>query len=430
MSAKNIAKNTLLVVLVLLLAVLAAANWLIGLNFRQLPADNALRSLYDKLQGGAAGYELRSSGIAAAEPSQLALRVNGGLYGVQYSTAGTDTGLKAMRGIWAKALSGGKLEEASETELSSAIVDGGCAVLRYHGYAPLSVIAGWLGGEWDEGLEVGTLVYSNKRGKVFMRAKDGSLYASDAKVGKAILNEAAEAFRGQPCRFALMDYGVYPETLLFENESLTLPVLSTSPPVFFDPQSGADLEALIGAFGFAPYARSYSEQGGQARVFVNGRSTLRVTAAGLVQYSSSGGGNVKAYDEGEADNAEALAAQLDCARLALESALTAGGTGTRFSLYGAEQEGRRTTLVFLQTYGGTPVIGNEDFATFEFSGGSLVSAEVRLQRFKAENFQHTVMPSEQAAAAAAGEGVKAKELIVAYREREGRYIPERYYIVA
>ncbi len=427
MAAKNIAKNTLLVVLVLLLGVLAAANWLFGLNFLQLPADNILRRLYDNLQGGAAGYEIRSSGIAAAEPAQIALRANGEFYGVQYSVAGTDAGLKAVRGIWTKVLTGGELEEASETELSSAIRDGGCAVLRYHGSVPLSVIAGWLGGGWDEDIEVCTLVYSDKRGRVFMRTRDGSLYASDAKAGKAVLNEAAELFRGAPCGFALMDYGVYPETLLFENESLALPVLSASPPDFFDTQKGADLETLIGAFGFAPYAKSYSEQGGQARVFVNGRSTLRVTSGGLVQYSSSGGdGNVKAYDEGETDHTEALAAQIDCARLALESTLRAAGTDTRFSLYGVGRENRHVTLVFMQTHGGVPVIDNEDFATFEFSGGSLVSAVIRLRRFKTENFEHTVMPSEQAAAGADG---KAKEMIVAYKEQDSRYIPERYYFL-
>ncbi len=428
MAAKNIAKNTVLVILALLLVVLAAANWFTGLNLSQLPVDNVLRRVYDRLQGGAAGYELRSSGVAAAEPSQIALRVDGELYGVQYNITEIDAGLKAMRHLWAKVLSGSELEEASDTELASAIEDGDCAVLRYHGSAPLGIIAGWLGGEYDEELQVSTLVYSDKRGQVFFRAKDGSLYASGARVADALMDDAAEEFRGMPCEFALMNYGVYPETLLFDNESVTFPELRASSPDFFDPGSGAGLETLLGAFGYAPYVRSYSEQGGQARVFVSGRSTLRVSATGLVEYASSGGDStVQAYDEGEADSREALAAQLDCARLVLDAALRAGETDTRFSLYAVEKEGRRVKLVFLQMYGGVPVLEDEDFATFDFSGGALASAVIRLRRFGAENFQHTVMPAKQAAAGSDG---SVKELIIAYKEREGRYTAERYYFVS
>ena len=82
-SVKNTAKNISLVTLVLLLAVLCAANWLIGMNIAQMPADNLLRRVYDQLFGGAVGYELRSSGVAAAEPSELALTVDGQPYGVE-----------------------------------------------------------------------------------------------------------------------------------------------------------------------------------------------------------------------------------------------------------------------------------------------------------------------------------------------------------
>ena len=82
-SAKNTAKNISLIVLVVMLGVLCAANWLAGMNIAQMPADNLLRRAYDHLFGGAVGYELRSSGVSAAEPAQLALTVDGQLYGVQ-----------------------------------------------------------------------------------------------------------------------------------------------------------------------------------------------------------------------------------------------------------------------------------------------------------------------------------------------------------
>lgn len=83
-SVKNTAKNVSLIVLVVLLLSLCAANWLTGLNIAQMPADNWLRRAHDHLFGGAVGYELRSSGVAAADPAQIALTVDGQLSGVQY----------------------------------------------------------------------------------------------------------------------------------------------------------------------------------------------------------------------------------------------------------------------------------------------------------------------------------------------------------
>ena len=97
-SAKNTAKNISLIVLVVMLGVLCAANWLAGMNIAQMPADNLLRRAYDHLFGGAVGYELRSSGVSAAEPAQLALTVDGQLYGVQYNMTDIDAGLAVRSG--------------------------------------------------------------------------------------------------------------------------------------------------------------------------------------------------------------------------------------------------------------------------------------------------------------------------------------------
>ena len=54
-SVKNTAKNVSLIVLVLLLGILCAANWLAGMNIDQMPADNLLRRAYDHVFGGAVG---------------------------------------------------------------------------------------------------------------------------------------------------------------------------------------------------------------------------------------------------------------------------------------------------------------------------------------------------------------------------------------
>ena len=428
-SVKNTAKNISLVTLVLLLAVLCAANWLIGMNIAQMPADNLLRRVYDQLFGGAVGYELRSSGVAAAEPSQLALTVDGQLYGVQYNLTDVEAGLAAVQSVWSQALSGGALEEAGEEELEAALLSGDCALLRYHGSIPLSVIAGWMGGSWENGGSLGaeTLVYSADAGRLFVHASDGSLYAASAQAGENTLAAAQESFRGLLCAFAGGDYAVYPETLLFDSERLSLPLLEEGAVDLFGTQGSAGLEGLLQAFGFTAYTDFYTEQNGEIRVFVDNSSTLRVGAGGLLQYASAGGdSSVRAYEEGEVRGQSALEAQLDCARLILDEALRAGETDTHAALYAVQQDGEETTLVFMHLYGGVPVLGDSDFATFRFAdNGTLTSATIRLQRFVASETRRTVLPARQAAASAMAE---ERSMMVAYRAEDGTYIPARFYL--
>lgn len=428
-SVRNTAKNVLLLVLAALLVVLCAANWLTGLNAAQMPSDSLLRRAHDHLFGGAVGYELRSSGVAAAEPAQVALTVDGQLYGVQYDVTEMDAAVAAVRGLWAQVLAGGELEAAEPAELDAALAAGDCAVLRYHGAIPLGAVAGWMGGSWrgDGPADAETLVYAADAGRLFVRAPDGALYAADAKADRSVLESAQQAFRGQPCRFSGDEYAVYPETLLFEHEALQLPLLETVPIDLFSLQGGTGLEGLLEAFGFTAYADFYTEQEERVRVFVDNVSTLRVDAGGLLQYAATAENTtVRAYDEGEVSGQAALDAQLDCARLILDAALRTGETDTQASLYAAAQSEGRTVLVFLQMYGGVPVLGETDFATFTFEDGALVSAAIRLQRFAAADSARTVLPATQAAAGAQGEPCG---LMVAYRVREdGSYAPARFYL--
>ena len=188
-SAKNTAKNISLLVLCGLMGVLCAVNWLMGLNIAQMPADSALRRLHDRFVGGAVGYEIRSSGVSAADPAQMALTVDGKLYGVQYNLTDIDAGITATRSLWSQALTGEGLRTADESELCTALRSGSCALLRYHGAIPMQSIAGWLGGSWKDNarLQVETLVYAAGVQRLFVRMADGRLYAADAAVSQNAL---------------------------------------------------------------------------------------------------------------------------------------------------------------------------------------------------------------------------------------------------
>ena len=427
-SAKNTAKNLSLIALAVMMAVLCAINWLASLNIAQMPADSVLRRLHDRILGGAVGYEIRSSGVAAADPAQMALSVDGKLYGVQYNLTDIDAGITATRTLWSQALSGRRPEPAEEEELLTALRAGSCALLRYHGAIPMQSIAGWLGGTRQniDGLQVETLVYAAGVQRLFVRTSDGTLYAADAGVTQNALEEAQRNFRGLPCAFAEDAYAVYPETLLFDGEALSLPILTAAKMNLFAAQSGSGLEDLLGAFGYTAYTDFYNEQEGQVRVFLDDTSTLRLSASGLVQYAAAAGSaTVYAYEDGEIIGAAALDAQMDCARLILDAAQRAGDTDTHASLYAVEQNGSETTLIFLQMYGGVPVLGENDFATFTFEGSALRTATIRLQKFENAGEKQTVMPARQAAAGASG---AACGMMAAYRLEDGRYVPSRFYL--
>ena len=354
--------------------------------------------------------------------------MDGQLYGVQYNMTDIDAGLAAVRAVWTQALSDGTLSESSGQELLSALSAGDCAVLRYHGAIPLSVVAGWMGGSWKDDGErtVETLVYAAGAERLFARASDGALYSAPARVDSSTMASAQQAFRGLPCKFSGDAYAVYPETLLFEGETLTLPLLEERAIDLFAAQSGAGLEGLLAAFGFTAYTDFYSETNEQARVFVDNASTLRVNASGLLQYASAGtDSTVHAYEAGEVSGQSALDAQLDCARQILDEALRAGETNTHASLYAVQQSGEQTTLVFMQLYGGVPILGESDFATFRFTDGALSSATIRLQRFTPQEARRTVLPARQAAAGASG---TERSMMVAYREQEDGYVPARFYL--
>ena len=183
---------------------------------------------------------------------------------------------------------------------------------------------------------------------------------------------------------------------------------------------------MLGAFGFSAYTDFYSEQNDTVRVFVDDASTLRLAKTGLMQYATAGDqSTVTAFESGEVTGSAALDAQIDCARVILDTVLRAGETDTHASLYAVNETEHRTTLVFLQLYSGVPVLGSTDFAAFEFEGGVLRAATVNLQRFAATGENRIVLPAKQAAASAsAGE----RSMMAAYREENGVYAPSRFYL--
>lgn len=418
-------KDLSIVFLIVSMLLLAAANWLVDIGSSQLSSNGFIRKIQGLGFGGATGYELRSSGIVAAEPAQVALGVDGEL--IAANDAELDVAMEILRQVWAGVLSDKlSFEQVEEQVLINAIGKNDAAVVHYYGSIPVSVIADWMGSKCNSDFSAQTLVYVADEQVLFVRTGVGIVYQAKIKLDKNIFKTAQEEWRGVAASFAMEKYSVYPETILPEREGTSYYILKPKTPNLLHTESDTSLQALLAAFEYSPYVQPYAEQNGAVNVFVENVSTLRIHTDGLITYSTAGNnGTVTAFAEGKASGRDALAAQVDCARGVLEATLRAVGAQTYASLCATKTEGNKTTLTFLQTYDGIPVLFEQDFATFVFENGNLLSAQIHIQLFEKNAEKAMIMPAKQAAASA---NELQGGLIVAYKLKEGQYVPERYFL--
>ncbi len=199
-------------------------------------------------------------------------------------------------------------------------------------------------------------------------------------------------------------------------------------PGFLEGQGGSDLTALLEAFSYDPYVRTYQEDQGKTRVFVENYSTLHVSANGEVSFRTSAmEGALEAYSAAEVEKEDVLRLQTDFAYQLLRRVQGSMSDTSKAMLFDvAEGESGVRVLSFLQVAGGIPVqVGEMPFAWFEFREGRMIGAEFHLRAFESAGEQTPLLPSRQAAAAAPAEGLRP---MIAYtRAADGKFTAQRYY---
>lgn len=433
-SLKNTIKNITLVVLVLLLGVLTVLAWDVGLlgGGVQLGAQ-PLEWLQSRLPMGDGGYVQRAGETPAASPVRIAMTTEDGqMIGAAYQEAQTSALLEPVRPLWADAIvQAGAFVQADEQSLKTAL-EGDTMLLEYAGRIPISLLAGWFGGETKEGMEpcAGTLVLTAD-GALFVRdPKDGVIYLAQTTVDAAQWASVRTSVAASPCSYAAQQPGahfekLYPETLLMQ-DSAAYEIHTARAPDFWATDTEESLQRLLEAFQYDVNLQSFSEEEGDTQVFVDSYSSLRVSTDGTVRFKATSVSNgIRAYQAGEAEGVNAVAAQVDRAQKLLVSALRAVGSKTQPTLLSmsADAQTGNTTLVFSQTLGGVPIIDSE-LARLEFSGSMLTSAELHLSVFEPTGESLYVLPAAQVAAASAA---GRKSYVVAYQSaQDGRLLPGAY----
>lgn len=428
---KNRIKNAILLVLFIGLIVLTGVTWLSGLNLESIPEGTLLHRVYQRITYGVSGFELRTGSDAAAEPTRIAVSTADGLVGAQYQTASVSMLYTVLREPMGAAIDcAGAFAACTEEDFAQALA-GEVLYFGYEGQLPLTLLSGWMGSGRSEELQKTDLLLLTGKGKLFIHGENGYQWAETKGSPDAWAHLMQELSAGA-CSFAAQEgekfSQVRPDTLLFEQESESAERLTMRVPGFLEGQGGSDLTALLEAFSYDPYVRTYQEDQGKTRVFVENYSTLHVSVDGEVSFHTSAmEGALEAYSAAEVEKKDVLRLQTDFAYQLLRQVQGSMSDTSKAMLFDVtEGESGVRVLSFLQTAGGIPVqVGETPFAWFEFREGRMIGAELHLRVFESAGEQSPLLPSRQAAAAAPAEGLRP---MLAYtRAADGKFTAQRYY---
>ncbi len=428
---KNRIKNAILLVLFIGLIVLTSVTWLSGLNLESIPEGTLLHRVYQRITYGVSGFELRTGSDAAAEPTRIAVSTADGLVGAQYQTASVSMLYTVLREPMGAAIDcAGAFAACTEEDFAQALA-GEVLYFGYEGQLPLTLLSGWMGSGRSEELQKTDLLLLTGKGKLFIHGENGYQWAETKGSPDAWAHLMQELAAGA-CSFAAQEgekfAQVRPDTLLFEQESESAERLTMRVPGFLEGQGGSDLTALLEAFSYDPYVRTYQEDQGKTRVFVENYSTLHVSVDGEVSFHTSAmEGALEAYSAAEVEKEDVLRLQTDFAYQLLRQVQGSMSDTSKAMLFDVtEGESGVRVLSFLQTAGGIPVqVGETPFAWFEFREGRMIGAELHLRVFESAGEQSPLLPSRQAAAAAPAEGLRP---MLAYtRAADGKFTAQRYY---
>ena len=428
---KNRIKNAILLVLFIGLIVLTGVTWLSGLNLESIPEGTLLHRVYQRITYGVSGFELRTGSDAAAEPTRIAVSTADGLVGAQYQTASVSMLYTVLREPMGAAIDcAGAFAACTEEDFTQALA-GEVLYFGYEGQLPLTLLSGWMGSGRSEELQKTDLLLLTGKGKLFIHGENGYQWAETKGSPDAWAHLMQELSAGA-CSFAAQEgekfAQIRPDTLLFEQESESAERLTMRVPGFLEGQGGSDLTALLEAFSYDPYVRTYQEDQGKTRVFVENYSTLHVSADGEVSFHTSAmEGALEAYSAAEVEKEDVLRLQTDFAYRLLRQVQGSMSDTSKAMLFDVtEGESGVRVLSFLQTAGGIPVqVGETPFAWFEFREGRMIGAELHLRVFESAGERSPLLPSRQAAAAAPAEGLRP---MLAYtRAADGKFTAQRYY---
>ncbi len=431
---RNFIKNIVLLVLFAGMLALSFATWLSDLDMDSMPSDSLAARIYQKFTYGVSGFEIRTGTDSAAQPTRVAVSVDGRLVGAQYQAASVSTLYAALQQSMGQALQKSKAFQACDEDDFRQALQEDVLYFGYEGAYPVSLLAGWMSD--TDNAQTSTyktdVLLLTAAGKLYLRTEDNQYYTAQTKTSTTTWSRAMENLTAAACCFAAQQQAlrhVRPDTLLTDDTDLRVEQLTLSRPNLLDAESGCNLNELFEAFGYAAHVRSYQEDKGNTQVYAENYSTLHLSVDGLVRFRTSAlEGGIEVYNAAEAEQTDTLRLRVDFAYTLLKAAQSSVSDNAQAMLYDIamdEEDSHVCVLTFIQLVGGIPVETAQPFARFEFRDNRLMSADIRLQRFQLSGTQTPVLASTQAASAAPSDAVRME---IIYRMHGETATAERCYV--
>ena len=353
-----------------------------------------------------------------AAPGRIAVTGTYGRYGNVTLTTADDT-FRPLASLLREVLGSARtLKGCSEQEFLDSL-SGTSVYYDFLSPLPLSVIAGFVGGDWNGDVSARRLAVSSQEDGVslYLLDDDGSCFSCITAVPEADLTAVISNYELGNDTFAFEQaetdafcQDIAPCSLLLEN-SPELPVLSVGNAL-----SGSDW--LLSAMGFNPNTKSRYTDSSGTEVITEGDAYLRIRADSSVSYQSGGEKflTIKAADE--IPTLEEAATE--CGVL-LNSILASTGGNATLYLEDIRQNGSVTTLCYAYQVGGVPVrLAGGHAAEVTLSGATVSTLSLRLRQYAVSSETSLLLPLRQAAAIAARQ--KGAELTIGYADNGGSSI--------
>lgn len=427
---KNALKNLVLLVLFAGMIALTFVTWMADLNMDNVPSDSFIARIYQRFTYGVSGFEIRTGADPAAQPTRVAVSIDGELVGAQYQAAAVSTLYTSLADSMGQALENCRSFQSSSEETFRKALQGEVLYFGYEGYLPVSLLAGWMEGKSEQELQTDALLLTAE-GKLYLHLEDGYRVA-ETQADPAQWEKAMENYSASACRFAAADErfaGVRPDTLLPQDDDVRAEQLAVQAPNLLDPQGGSNWDMLFDAFEYDPHVRSYQEDKGNTQVYAENYSTLHISVDGTILFRATAmEGGLEVYNTAETAREDTLRLRVDFADMLLKNVQGSVSDNSQTELYDITQaEDEVYVLTFVQLVGGIPVQTDEEapFARFTFRENKLMSAEIRLRLYQTTGVQSPVLSSELAAVASPSAQAR---LAIVYQIQDGQATARRCYV--
>ena len=425
MRTRETLKDLLIVVLVLGMAYLAVMTWM---------ANNPNGEFFGLFSGEDASLGELAAPDVDAYPLSVSVRTASGRHSAVYDASAVEFAYRETEEMLETAVQSAKggivvKESVWQTTLTENIG----VLYDYQCDVPMSVFAFWYGNpapEQFDGLSVRYLCLASEGDAVCLLVKpaDGSkcfLFETDVPENEFL--EKLLVFKDNSCRLGLeAGRDDTPEVLLSPEVPQVSELRAVNAAQTFGDE---ELDRLLRTFRLNPNTVSRHVEQDGSRVFVEDNSTVKITADGVVTYS-----DLRAdleYNTGitvqSAHEMPTVWEKTETARELVSSIDVLVASSGRLYLESVREVGDAVEVFFGREVGGVPVDfgGDRAIARVVIRGNRVSEAEFVLRRYSASGTKCILMPSNLAAATAAGTG---KELFLRYLDTAQETVRAEWYL--